>query len=307
MAFKKEYSYAILDVFTDEPLKGNPLAVVLQADGLSDDIMQSLAREFNLSETVFVCPPKKDKNDAFLRIFTPFSELPFAGHPTVGTAVLLACHSLGDVTLPTDKTIQLEEKIGSIRCGVVVKPEGGGHATFALPQLSEKVGSCDSHFHLAEALGLKESDIGFDAYEPGIYSAGTSFTLVPVKSLEAIQRIKPCQEKWAQAFEVTGRDNAFVFTRGGEDERAAFHARMFWPNAGIVEDAATGSAVAAFSKAILDFEKLQDGHHSFLIEQGFEIGRPSRILLEIDIEEGAVLDVRIGGNAVILCKGTLYL
>lgn len=306
MSEVRERPYAILDVFTETPFKGNPLAVVLDGQGLSDEMMQVIAAEFNLSETVFVFPPHDLSNAASIRIFTPSAELPFAGHPTVGTAVLLAKRAMGVVEQPTDIAIALEEKVGLVRAGVVVKPGQLGHATFTLPENPVEVAPAVSRVHIAEALGIHEDDIGFDKYRPGVYSAGVPFTLVPLGSLDAIKQIKPNPAAWERAFEVAERGNAFVYARGGESENAAFHARMFWPKAGIAEDPATGSAVAALAGAIMQFEKLSDGHHSFLIEQGYEMGRASDIMLEIDVEDGEFFAARIGGSAVIAAEGVLY-
>lgn len=298
--------YAILDVFTEVPLKGNPLAVVLDGEGLSDEAMQAIATEFNLSETVFVLPPNASSNAASIRIFTPTAELPFAGHPTVGTAVLLAKRKIGAVDKPTDVAIALEEKVGLLRTGVVVKPGQLGHAIFTLPKKPVHVAPAVSRVYIAQALGLDEEDIGFDKHRPGVYSGGVPFTLVPVGSLDAMRQIRPDPQRWEKAFETAERDNVFVYTRGGEGTNTAFHARMFWPKAGIVEDPATGSAVAAFAGAIMDFEKPSDGTHSFLIEQGYEMGRASDIMLEIDVEDGEFFDARIGGSAVIVAEGQLY-
>ena len=306
MSDVRERPYAIIDVFTQIPFQGNPLAVVLDGEGLTAGAMQAIAAEFNLSETVFVLTPEDAANTASIRIFTPSAELPFAGHPTVGTAVLLAKRAIGEVEQPTDMAIALEEKIGMVRVGVVVKPGRMGHATFTLPDNPVEVAPTISREDISAALGLYADDIGFDDYKPAIYSAGVPFSLVPVGSLEALKRIKPNLSAWEKAFEVAERDNAFVYARGGESENAAFHARMFWPKAGIIEDPATGSAVAAFAGAIMEFEKLSDGHHSFLIEQGYEMGRASDIMLEIDVEDGEFFAARIGGSAVIVVEGTLY-
>lgn len=306
MSGVRERPYAIVDVFTQIPFQGNPLAVVLDGEGLTAGAMQAIAAEFNLSETVFVLAPEDPANTASIRIFTPSVELPFAGHPTVGTAVFLAKRAMSAVEQPTDMAVALEEKVGLVRAGVVVQPGRLGHATFMLPELPEEVASTISRAHIGAALGLDEDDIGFDDYKPAIYSAGVPFSLVPVGSLDALKRMKPNPAAWERAFEVAGRDNAFVYARGGVSEGAVFHARMFWPKAGISEDPATGSAIAAFAGAIMDFEKLADGCHSFLIEQGYEMGRASNIMLEIDVEGGELFAARIGGSAVIVAEGTLY-
>lgn len=302
----KSRPYVVLDVFTDTPFQGNPLAVVLDGEGLDTPAMQKIAGEFNLSETVFVFPPEDAGNNAALRIFTPSAELPFAGHPTVGTAVLLAKRALGEVELATDMAVALEEQVGLVKTGVVAHPGRTGHATFTLPATPVEVAPAVSRVYIAEALGLHEDDIGFDKHRPGVFSGGVPFSLVPVTSVKAVQNIKPNPSAWARAFDTAERDNAFVYARGGVSDKVAFHARMFWPKAGIVEDPATGSAVAALVGAILKYEGLGDGSHTLLIEQGYEMDRASDIVLEIDIEDGEFLAARIGGSAVIVAEGTLY-
>lgn len=302
----KARDYVVLDVFTETPFMGNQLAVVLDGEGLCDTQMQVIAAEFNLSETVFVFPPEDEANKAALRIFTPGTELPFAGHPTVGTAVLLAKRQLGEVDQPTDVALVLEEKVGAVRAGVVVKPGRSGHATFTLPQKPVHVAPAVSRVHIAEALGIEAGEVGFDRHRPGVYSGGVPFSLVPVANLDVIKRIKPNLAMWGRAFETGERDNAFVYTRGGENEGASFHARMFWPMAGIVEDPATGAAIASFAAAVIEFEDLGDGSHSFMIEQGYEMGRASDIVLEIDIEGGEFFAARIGGSAVIIAEGRVF-
>ncbi|MEM8839872.1 MAG: PhzF family phenazine biosynthesis protein [Pseudomonadota bacterium] len=302
----KTRPYAILDVFAKTPLKGNPLAVVLEADDLDDETMQKIAGEFNLSETVFVRTPEDPSNDAALRIFTPGKELPFAGHPTVGAAVLLARQKSGPVDESTDAAVVLEERVGLVRAGVVVRPDRTGHATFTVPKKPEEVGPSVSRVLLAEALGLDEDDIGFARHRPAIYSAGNPFTLVPVRSVNAVNAVRPNLSAWDRAFSMSDATNAFIYTPGGVASDAAFHARMFWPEAGLGEDPATGSAVASLAGAIVDFDRPGNGTHQFLIEQGFAMGRPSQMMLEIDIENDDIFALRIGGDAVILAEGTLF-
>jgi len=289
-----------LDVFTTSPLAGNPLAVVLDSGGLDDHAMQAIAREFNLSETVFVCPPQDSANRAALRIFTPANELPFAGHPTVGTAVLLAV-----LDNQTKASFGLEEKIGRVDCVVSSDGTGRGEAIFTLPRLPERIGEVTSPALIAEALGLALDEIGFDAYEPIIASAGVGFTLVPIKTKDAVTRASIRPMRWDEAFGAAGRPNAFIYTRETVDAAHHFHARMFAPHMGIGEDPATGSAVAAFARALVDFEQPRDGTMRVIIEQGYAMGRPSQIMLEVDCEGGTLKAARVGGSAVIISEGAL--
>ncbi|MFL6975221.1 MAG: PhzF family phenazine biosynthesis protein [Xanthobacteraceae bacterium] len=294
--------FVILDVFTRQPLAGNPLAVVLDAEGLDDARMQAIAREFNLSETVFVLPPDSDRQRARLRIFTPARELPFAGHPTVGAAVLLALE--GGVTGAA--AFGLEETVGTVPCVVDIEGEGAGYARFRVPRLPEIWGEGRADAEAAWALGLDPQDIGFDRHRPSRHSAGVPFDFVPVRSLDAIARARPNAEAFAQVF---GGDHSavYVYTRETVDAGHHFHARMFAPHLGLGEDPATGSAAAAFAGALMQYEPLGDGEHSFVIEQGYEMGRPSEIDLQIVIREGALASAEIGGGAAVVSKGTVRL
>jgi trans-2,3-dihydro-3-hydroxyanthranilate isomerase len=292
--------YEIFDVFTDKPLAGNPLAVVLDAEDLESEAMQRIAREFNLSETVFVLPAENPAHTAAVRIFTPARELPFAGHPTVGTAVCLAAGRFRDPG-QHDAVIVLEEKVGPVRCGVKVS-DSIGFAEFDCPKLPEPAGKAAPKDLAAAALDLSPADIGFENHVTSVWSAGVTFHYVPVRNMAVLARSKPSRTSWTQAF---GSDGAFLYTRETEGHDHAFRARMFAPEHGIDEDPATGSAVAALPGAVHEFDALTDGDHAAIIEQGFEMGRPSLIRLETTVAGGRLTNVRIGGNAVRVAAGTL--
>ena len=296
--------YIILDVFTDRPLAGNPLAVVLDAEGLDAVRMQAIAREFNLAETVFVLPPERPVHTARLRIFTPARELPFAGHPTVGAAVLFARRALGDDPGRREMVLMIEEQIGAIRCGVNLKGTAGGHAVFDVPRQASEAGPPGDRDRIAAALGVVPGEIGFENHLPSVFAAGIGFAFVPVRDLDAIARARPNEAAWEAAF-GNGMVGAYLYCRETKGSGHQFHARMFAPQAGIAEDPATGSAVAAFAGVIQRFDALPSGSHHFIIEQGFEMGRPSLIGLEIDVEDGRTVASRIGGDAVIVAEGTL--
>ncbi|SDR62409.1 trans-2,3-dihydro-3-hydroxyanthranilate isomerase [Rhizobiales bacterium GAS191] len=292
-----------LDVFAGEVLAGNPLAVVLDAQGLDDRRMLAIAGEFNLSETVFVGAPAQASHRASLRIFTPGRELPFAGHPTVGTAVLLAL--LDRRGEPGKLGFDLEEKIGLVPCTVEVTGAERGRAVFTVPRLPERLGALPDKAALARGLGLEESDIGFGAHEPGIFSAGVGFACVPLRSRDAVTRARPQGEAFAKAFAAVGDPNAYVYCAEPLDQAHAYHVRMFAPGFGIAEDPATGSAAAAFAGVIMQFDKPKDGDHAFVIEQGDAMGRPSRITLWLDVAEGRLRQARIDGEAVIMSEGQI--
>ena len=293
-----------LDVFTETPLAGNPLAVVLDAEGLDDARMQAIAAEFNLSETVFVFEPQNPINTASVRIFTPARELPFAGHPTVGTAALLAHVRSPDALAVQDLTIVLEERVGDIVC--VVQHRAGREliAHFELPKLPERLEAAPpSRAAIAEGVGLEPGDIGFDRHEPSLYSAGAPYLFIPVRSLEAIGRARPGAMSWA------GKDGpaAYLYTKEVVEPGSTYHARMFAGGWGVTEDPATGSAAAAFAGVALAFDRPGDGDQRLTIEQGFEMGRPSLITLGFAIDGGMLRSASIGGSAVVVSSGALDL
>jgi trans-2,3-dihydro-3-hydroxyanthranilate isomerase len=290
-----------LDVFTRRRYAGNPLAVVLDAGGLDGAAMQGIAREFNLSETVFVLPPADKAHRARLRIFTPASELPFAGHPTVGTAVLL--NRIDGAA--GKREIVLEEGIGPVRCTVEALDAETGSASFALVRLPEPSGDVASPAAIAAALSIEESDIGFDGYKPTRWAAGNEFTFVPLKGLDAIRRCRIDSGRWRAAFAGSRDIGAYMFCRETVEPGHAFHVRMFAPASGVAEDPATGSAAAAFTGLIVQCDRLADGAHDLIIEQGYEMGRPSLIRLAMTVKGGKLTAGAIAGEAVVVSEGTL--
>jgi len=292
-----------LDVFTDAALAGNALAVVLDVGGLDEAAMQRIAREFNLSETVFVFEPRNPINTAAVRIFTPARELSFAGHPTVGTAVLLAHLRAGDLLSAQDLRVVLEEKIGEVVCVARHRRGEAMAAYFTLPRLPERLGEAPPPGELAADLGLEAADVGFRNHVPRLYGAGTPYLFVPVATLDAMARAKPDKKLWG----ANGGPAVYLYcpeiSRSGSD----YHARMFASGWGVYEDPATGSAAAAFAGVVMAFDAPPDGEQMILIEQGFEMGRPSLISLGLEIEGGALRAATIGGSAVIVSEGTLRL
>ncbi len=297
-------TFHTLDVFTDRPFAGNPLAVVTDCEGLSEQRMQTIAQEFNLSETVFVLDPLDPVNTARLRIFTPTRELPFAGHPTIGAAVLIGELRAPEMLGGQGLTVVIEEPVGAISCTVRRQRGQATQASFALPSLPECLGEGPTAGALAAALGLKPSDIGFDAHRSSVWSAGNPFTFVPVASLEAMGRASPDPALFPTTFSGA-RPAAYLYTKEVVREGSHVHARMFAPGLGITEDPATGSAAAAFAGVAAQFEQPEDGDHLLIIEQGFEMGRPSIIHLRLQIAGGALVDASVGGAAVMVSKGTI--
>lgn len=300
--------YALLDVFTDKALAGNPLAVVLDAKGLSDAQMQQIAGEFNLSETVFVLPPENPAHNASLRIFTPSMELPFAGHPTVGTAVLLAENRFGAPDNDMDALVLLEEKVGLVRCAVAMQQGKATTAEFDVPRLPKPAQELGDKDVIAAALSLEPNEITFENHKPKSWDAGVPFAFVPVANMDALNRIQPEPKYWDEAFGDIAHNNAFAYCRQTIHVDSAFHARMVYLEDDLIrEDPATGSAVAAFAGSIAQFDEPLDGIHTYRVEQGFKMGRPSFISLEIEIQSGKIHAHRIGGQAVILAHGELLI
>ncbi len=298
--------YAILDVFTDEALSGNPLAVVLDGEGLDTAQMQRIAQEFNLSETTFISKPENPAASARVRIFTPGQELAFAGHPTVGTAIVLGLERLGETTGDREAMVVLEENVGLVRCGVMVSEEKPSRAKFNIPKLPVEVAGSLDKGAIAQALGLNTGDIGFENHVPVIYHAGgPTFAFVPVKDQAAVTVAKIQKEYWDQAFGKDG--NVYIYCRETVTHNRDFHVRCFVPGVGIGEDPATGAAAAAFAGVVSRFDSPRDGTHALEIEQGFAMGRPSVIGLDLVINGGALTQARISGSAVIIARGELYI
>jgi trans-2,3-dihydro-3-hydroxyanthranilate isomerase len=288
--------FATLDVFTSTRFAGNPLAVVFEADALAAATMQAIAREFGHPETVFVLKPEQPGSTARARIFTPAREMPFAGHPTVGTALVLTLRRGAG----TD--VNLEEKIGLVKCRVAPEGPDRGRASFTVPSLPERSGEAATREAIAAALGLDAGDIGFAGHQAQKWSAGNGFTFVPVRNIDAVRRCRIDDARWDAAFDAVG---AFVFSDETEDIAHDFHARMFAPRAGVREDPATGSAAAAFAGFCAHALSLGEGEHRFMIEQGYEMGRASLIELSVTMRGGALVAATVGGPAIIVTEGTI--
>ncbi len=292
-----------LDVFTADRFGGNPLAVVLDADALSPAAMQAIAREFNVSETVFVLKPANPGHSARVRIFTPSAELPFAGHPTIGTAVLFADLRAASLGLNRTSIVALEEEIGLVRIAIRVREGEAAYAEFDAPKLPVEIGSVPAVEDLAAAVGLIPNEIGFENHRPSRFSAGLPYVFIPVRSLAAMARARGDTARWERTF--NGMAAAYLYCRETEHQTSHFHARMFDPGHGITEDPATGSAVAAFAAVIAQYDEPPGGEHRFTIEQGFEMGRPSFLHLSIVMHDSRLQTVRIGGNAVRVADGEI--
>lgn len=291
-------TFHTLDVFTETPYTGNPLAVVLGADGLSTAQMQTIAREFNLSETIFVMAPRDAANTARVRIFFPSAEIPFAGHPTLGCAVLLAGleHGEGD----WDATVVLEEEAGLVPV-TLTRRAGVTRGRFAAPVLPVQVGEADP-VQVAVALGLSPAQIGRGAHRAGVWRGGPTFLIVPVADGVALSQAAPREPAWSALMAAAGVDSAFLHAPGTETD---LETRMFSPTAGIPEDPATGSATAILAGALYAAGALSEGETRLTLRQGAQMGRPSRLDLSVTVTGGRIAAVHVGGAAVPLSEGRL--
>lgn len=300
-----QLNFHTLDVFTETRFGGNPLAVVRDAGALTSEQMQVIARELNLSETVFVLPPDKPAHTARMRIFTPRKELPFAGHPTVGTAVLLAELRTEGLNGDQDALVVIEQISGTLRVGVRIRPGHASYAEFDAPRLPEEAGTLPPVDKLAAAVSLIPSEIGFENHRPVCFAAGNAFAFIPVASLDAMAKAQVEPGPWANTLAEQGLVGAYLYTRQCEHQASSFHARMFAPGMGIPEDPATGSAAVCLAGVVQHFDRLPDGDYKRVIEQGFEMQRPSFITLSMAVQSGKLSNVRIGGHSVRVTEGVL--
>lgn len=294
----RSYRFETYDVFTDQKFAGNPLAVIMDAEGLTTREMQSITREFNLSETTFVFPPEDSANTARVRIFTIGYEMPFAGHPTVGTSVAIA----RDRSLTGPLRLELNAGIFP----VVTKVTGDtGFAEFQNPVLPHESGEAPAPETFERALSLPEGSIARGAQKPRRMSAGVNF-LYAQAPLDLVRKARVDTAAWS-ALEIDETVGVYLYADGGETPEATYHARMFAPDAGILEDPATGSAAAALPGQIAASEALTDGDHHWVIEQGFEMGRPSLINASVNIKGGGIVSVAIGGDVVHVQSGEFFI
>ena len=313
----RTYDFVTVDVFTDRQFGGNQLAVILDARGMSDAEMLAVTREFNYSETTFVLPAERG-GACRVRIFTPGAEIPFAGHPTVGTAHVLL-HTGAVRAEGTEHVVVLEELVGDVPVRVRLphaSPVGGGvEPTFAqlsVASLPEER-AAPSREALAAALSLAPGDILDGPYAPCTASCGLPFVLVPLASHDAVQRARVRHEAWERALppDAWSRE-LMVFAMGAPDEASAragvdVHARVFVPGLSVPEDPATGSANAALAGFLAARTPRLDGTLRWTVAQGLEMGRPSRLELEADKRGGEITAVRVGGSSVVVSSGTLRL
>lgn len=300
-----QHKYYTADVFTDQPFGGNQLAVFTDAASIPGEVMQQVARELNLSETVFVLPPDNPAHTSRLRIFTPAVEMPFAGHPTVGTAYVLA--AIGAIELSGDRThILFEEGVGPVPVSIFAQDGIVTHTQLTAARAPEANPSPVRPELVAEILGVEPSELADDLCLPGVVSCGVPFLFVTVRNRQILARTRVNRALFDAHLAGTLGEQIFVLCFDPELEDSHIRARMYAPEFGIAEDPATGSAVAALG-GYLGARLGKEGTFTRRIEQGFEMGRPSILELEAELSDGVVGRVRVGGKSVLMSEGWMNL
>ncbi len=309
------YRLVQLDVFTDQALCGNALAVFPEAEGLSDEVMLKIAREMNLSETVFVLPPRDEKTLRRLRIYTPTREIPFAGHPVVGTWNILAREGIVAAPESGNGWTRIHHEIGIGVLPVDIEFKDGLVAQVVMTQgrfeITGEVDDRHQQVELARAIGHDVDDLD-ESLPIQIISTGLPFLVVPLRSLADLRNCRVNAGALAELYVSLGATGCLVFTRETiEIGEARAHARMFAPADNIPEDPATGSAAGALAGYLIYHNaiatEVTEGASRFVIEQGDFIDRPSRIHVEVKGNSGAIEQVRVGGSSVVVMRGELTL
>ena len=307
MSDRRSLRFYQADVFTGDPFGGNPVAVFPDAQGLTDYQLQQIAREMNLSETVFVLPPTDQAAVVRLRIFTPTQEIPFAGHPVLGTFYVLAQLGLIAATDGITRVMQecniglfpveIHAREGQVNLVVMTQPK---------PEFLESVGEIEDVYKIAGTLGLPKHVIADMKWPIEVVSTGLPVLIVPVRTLTAVRSIQPNASAIMDICGRVGANGVMAFTTVTVEPSATVHARMFAPSIGILEDPATGSASGALGaylvqNGVVDVAPTTD----IVVEQGYEIERPSQILVRVESDDDIIQTVKVGGQCVMVVEGTL--
>ena len=307
MSDRRSLKFYQADVFTGDAFGGNPVAVFPNAHGLSDHQLQQIAREMNLSETVFVLPPTDQAAVIRLRIFTPTQELPFAGHPVLGTFFVLAQLGLVAATDGITRVMQecniglfpveLHARDGELTSVVMTQPK---------PEFLGPVDDMEDVYKIASSLGLPKHAVADMKLPIEVVSTGLPVLIVPVRSLTAVRSIQPDASAIMDVCNRFGANGIMVFTTVTVEPSATVHARMFAPSIGILEDPATGSASGALGAYLVQNGVVEVAPTTdIVVEQGYEIERPSQILVRIESDDDIIKTVKVGGECVMVVEGTL--
>jgi trans-2,3-dihydro-3-hydroxyanthranilate isomerase len=293
------YRYYTCDVFTERRFAGNPLAVLPEAAGLSGEQMQRIAREFNYSETTFVLPAEDPAHTRKVRIFTPSGEIPFAGHPNVGTAFVLAATGL----LPADRLqVVFEEAAGPVPVAIRYRDGQPVYCELTAPQ-ALTLGVMPPVGAVAASLGLSPDAVVTSTHPPRVASTGLPFLLVELRDRTALADARVRQDEHAALMHLCGGEGLHLYTRDTGVPGLDLRARMYAPLHGVAEDPATGSANVALAGLLAACTPEADGTFAWRIAQGVEMGRPSLLEASVIKRGGAVETVRIGGRSVLVCDG----
>ena len=298
------YTFYTADVFTNRRFGGNPLAVLTDARGLDAQTMQTIAREFNYSESVFVFPPEDPQHTRKLRIFTPGGELPFAGHPTVGTAFILA--ATGAIPLEGETTrIVFEEGVGPVPVAIRARDGKPVFTQLTAAKMPEIGPTPPPDDQLAAIFGLRADDLLGGEFAPQAVSCGIPFLYVALKSREALGRIRLERGLWERTLAGYWASEVFLFAFDPELPGSDLRARMFAPRLGIAEDPATGAAATALAGYLSLRDHTPAAALRWVVEQGFEMGRPSILEVEAERTGGQVSAIRVGGASVLVSQGQI--
>ena len=307
MSDRRSLKFYQADVFTSQPFGGNPVAVFPDAEGLTDDQLQQIAREMNLSESVFVLPPTDQAAVVRLRIFTPTQEIPFAGHPVLGTFFVLA--QLGLIAAANGVTrvmqecnlglfpVELHADEGQVELVIMTQPK---------PEFLGPVDAMEDVYKIAGALGLPKYAITDMKWPIAVVSTGLPVLIVPVRALTAVRSIQPDASAIMEVCSRFGANGVVAFTTVTVEPSSTVHTRMFAPSIGILEDPATGSASGALGaylvqNGVVDVAPTTE----IIVEQGYEIERPSQILVRVESDDDIIQTVKVGGQCVMMVEGTL--
>lgn len=300
-----QFKYYIADVFTDKPFNGAQIAVFPCADGLDQAQMQLLARELNLSETAFVFSPTNGTGKRRVRIFTPKTEVDFAGHPIIAVGHVLA--SIGEIKLEQKHTpFLIEQNIGTIEASVT-QVEGKP----SLVQFSMETEPVVDRFvptdkDISAVVSLDESDIDNSRFQSRLVFTDQSYLVIPIKTYTAVRNAKFDYNTWSQSIAPTCMaKEILLFSTQTDVRHSNFHARLLGPEIGVNDDPPIGSAMPAFTGYLCDHDYIKEGTHTFVIDRGFATTRKSVLNLEMDNKKNESLKVRVGGPAVMVGEGTM--
>jgi len=295
------YRYCICDVFTDTRFGGNQLAVLIDARGLSDKQMQQIAREFNFSESTFVLPPQ-GKGVRNVRIFTPSGEIPFAGHPNIGTAFVLA--SVGELEASDNsQEIVFEEKAGAVPITLCASEDGPLWCELEAPE-TISLGTAVPVETLAAAISLPVDEIITDTHLPRVASVGLPFVVAELRDRSSLERVRPDLNGFEEIAGLGIAPDVHLYARSNDEYD--FRTRMFAPFHGVQEDPATGSANCALAGLLTHYDASLSGTFEWWIAQGVEMGRPSRLKARSEKKEGEVVSTKIGGTCVMVSEGQIF-